>query len=109
MGFRNKFEMTQRIRIMKRPVYLIIFIAIVIVGLTLAQISVGNQISTTGTELSKLQKQVTDYERENAILQEEILNTSSYTNISEKADELGYAPNTTVINLNVAPPLAMKQ
>jgi cell division protein FtsL len=94
---------------MKRPTYIIIFIAIVISVLTVLQIGVANQISTTGADLANLQKKVADFERENTILQEQILDAASYTNISEKADELGYAPSSSQVYLNTPLPLAYKQ
>ena len=94
---------------MKRPTYIIIFIGVIITALTVLQISVANQISTTGTQLAELQKKVADFERENAILQEQILDTSSYTNIKTKADKLGYAPVTTQVYLDTSISLAYKQ
>jgi len=94
---------------MKRPILLIIFIAFIIAGLTIAQINVGNKIATAGSELSQIQSEVDKYERENSILQEQILDTSSYTNIEEKAKELGFAPVKKSVSMVSAPPLAMKQ
>ena len=94
---------------MKRSTCIIIFIAIIIIGLTIVQISVGNKISTAGFELSKLQDQVAEYERENTILQEQILDAESYTNIKEKADGLGYASANNVVSLTAPLPLAMRQ
>lgn len=94
---------------MKRPAFLIILIGIIIAGLTIVQINVGNQISTAGEELSKLQQQVNNYERENTVLQEKILDAESYTNISKKAEKLGYAPSISIVNLAAPLPLAMKR
>jgi cell division protein FtsL len=94
---------------MNRPTYIIIFIAIVIVGLSLAQIGVANQISTTGSELAALQNKVANLKRENTVLQEEILMAASLTNISNKADKLGFAATKSEVYLNSSVSLAMRQ
>lgn len=94
---------------MKRPVYVIIFIFVTILGLSIAQISVSNQISTAGSELAALQHEVETYERENTILEEEVLTASSFTNISEKAEKLGYVEVKTSVSLTAPLPLALKQ
>ncbi|HZE87044.1 MAG TPA: hypothetical protein VE090_02440 [Methylomirabilota bacterium] len=94
---------------MKRPVYLLIFVISVIVGLSLAQISVANQIATTGSELADLQKQVSDYKRDNMVLNEQFLEASSLTNISQKADKLGFVEAKSQVYLNTPLPLALKQ
>mgnify|MGYP001564815321 CR=1 FL=1 len=50
-----------------------------------------------------------DLQRENTVIQEKILDASSYTNISEKVNELGFAPNATQVVLDSALPIAYKQ
>lgn len=93
---------------MKRPVYVIIFIFITIIGLAIAQVSVANQISTTGAELAKLQTEVDDYKRQNTILQEELLAVASFTNISETAEKLGYVEAKSQVSLTAPLPLARR-
>ena len=93
---------------MKRPIYLIIFIVTIIIGLSVAQASVSNQISTTGSELASLQKQVNDYKRENTILHEQYLEASSFTNIAEKAKHLGFVEAKSKLYLNTPLPLALR-
>ena len=94
---------------MKRPTYIIIFMLTLIAGLTLAQIGVANQVSTTGAELATLQNKVVDIQRENSVIQEQILEASSFTNLSEKADKLAFVPSSSQVVLNPALPLAYKQ
>lgn len=94
---------------MKRPAYLIIFIFVTIVGLAIAQVSVANQISTTGAELALLQKEVDEYKRQNTILQEELLAVASFTTISEQAKAMGYEQIKTQLTLSESLPLALKQ
>jgi|GEM_PF-788871 len=94
---------------MKRPTYLIIFIFVTIMGLAIAQVSTANQISTTGAELGALQQQVDDYKRQNTILQEQLLEASSLTNIAGTAAQLGFVDAKTQISLTAPVPLALKQ
>lgn len=94
---------------MKRPVAVIIFIFVTIIGLGIAQISMANQISTTGAELADLQREVDIYERENTVLEEELLQASSFTNIAEKAKKLGFVESKTQVSLTAPLPLALKQ
>jgi cell division protein FtsL len=94
---------------MKRPVYLIIVIFITIVGLAIAQVSVANQISTTGAELAALQTEVDEYKRQNTVLQEELLAAASFTTIAEQAEELGYEQVKNRLTLSESLPLALKQ
>lgn len=93
---------------MKRPVFLIIFVFVTILGLAIAQISVSNQISTTGTELAALEHELDEYKRQNTILQEELLAVASFTNISEKAEELGYTEVKSQLSLTAPIPLARR-
>lgn len=93
---------------MKRPVYLIIFIFVTILGLEIAHISVVNQISTTGAELADLQEEIDNYERENTILEEELLAAASFTNISEKAEQLGFVEVKNQVALTNTLPLARR-
>ena len=84
---------------MKRPIYLIIFIFVTIISLAVAQVSVANQLSTTGAELAALQTQVDNYKRENTILQEETLAASSFTTIAEKAESEGFSDVKTQLSI----------
>lgn len=93
---------------MKRPIYVIIFIFVTILGLGIAQISIANQISTTGAELAQLQEEVDAYERENTILEEELLELASLTNISEKAEQLGFIEAKNQVALTNNLPLARR-
>ena len=94
---------------MKRPIYIITGIFITILGLGIAQISMANQISTTGAELASLQQEVDNYQRENSTLEEDLLEASSLINISEKAEQLGFVEVKTTVALTETLPLALKQ
>ena len=90
-----------------RPVYFIIFIFVTIIGLSLVQITTSNQISTAGSQLAVLQNKIDDYKRENAILQEQVLEASSLTNISAEAEKSGFVQSPKQISLVGSPPLAL--
>jgi cell division protein FtsL len=94
---------------MKRPALFIIFILTIIIGLSIAQIGIANQVSTAGSELASLQNNVSDLKRENAVLQEQILTTASLTNISEKAARMGFVLKKAEVYLNTSTSLAMRQ
>jgi len=79
-----------------------------ILGLSIAQASMANQISTTGSELVSLQQQVKDYKRDNTILQEQLLEASSFTNLEKKAQKLGFVEAKTPEYLNAPLPLARR-
>jgi cell division protein FtsL len=93
---------------MKKPVIIIAFIFTIIIGLSLVQINLSNQISTAGTELAKLEQQVAEYKRQNIVLKEQVLEASSLTNISKKAETLGFAPTKSQVYLNTPLPLALR-
>ena len=93
---------------MKRPIYFILFIFVTIIALSLVQIGTSNQISTAGSELAAMQQKVDAYKKENMVLQEKILEASSFTNISKKAEKLGYIPSKKEISLTTPLPLALR-
>jgi cell division protein FtsL len=94
---------------MKRPVYVLAFIITIIVALAIAQVSIANQLSTTGAELGTLQQEVDTYKRENAVLQQELLEASSFTTLSKQAEDLGFIDAKVQISLTEPLPLALNQ
>ena len=81
---------------------------LIVIILAVAQVMMTNILSTDGAQLSKLQAEVEKYKRENALLNEKILQASSLTTISEKATEQGFAL-TAQTYLSTPLPLALKQ
>ncbi len=94
---------------MKRPVFLIIVILLIIVALAVVRVGFENSISTTGIELVNLQSQIKTYKKQNALLKEQYLETSSLTNLSSKAKKLGYVESKSQLYLSIPLPLALKQ
>lgn len=94
---------------MKRPLAIIITTIIIIIGLSVVQVSVSNQLSTTGTELAEIEHQIDHYKKENTQLQEEVLLASSLTNIAKKAEQKGFTPTTSFVYLTTQPQLAFNK
>lgn len=75
---------------MKKPVLFIILIITIVVSLSIIQVSVSNNLSTTGVELAKIEEKIMIYKKENAVLQEKLLLASSFDTIASKAGEMGF-------------------
>jgi cell division protein FtsL len=93
---------------MKKPVSIIVLLGFIIVVLLVVRISFVNSISTTGIALVDLQNQISDYKKENELLTVQYLQAASYTNISNKAEQLGYAPVKSQVDLAAPLPMAMR-
>lgn len=83
------------------------FVVGIVIILTLVQIVVSNNLSTTGVALGNLDDQIAQYRKENAILREKLLTESSLTNISQKAEKLGFLASKTTVVQSFAP-IALK-
>lgn len=94
---------------MKRPIFLISFIFTIIIVLAIVQVSVMNQITTTGMELAKTENELNTYTKENTILEEQVLQASSLTSISAKAKKLGFVDTTADVYFSTPLPLALNQ
>lgn len=94
---------------MKKPVIVLFSILSIIIALSIVQVVVANNISTTGAELAKLQDEVNRYKRENAVVHEQILKASSFITIAETAEKQGYVAIKTEVYLSTPLPLALKQ
>lgn len=95
---------------MKRGYILLSGLIGIAIILSIVQISVSNMLSTGGIELAQVQEDIHSYQKDNAILKEQIYSIASLTNISEKADKLGYVTGVDKSTLVIAnpQPLAIK-
>lgn len=93
---------------MKRPFLVLSFIITIILGLSIAQASMANQISTTGADLVAVQQEVKEYKKNNTILKEKVLEASSFTNLTKKAKKLGFVEAKAPEYLNAPLPLAKR-
>jgi len=93
---------------MKKPVFIIVFLSIIVVVLLIARITLVNSISTTGIKLVDIQNQINAYKNQNELLKVQYLQAASYTNISSKAQKLGYVPVKSQVDLAAPLPMAMR-
>jgi hypothetical protein len=93
---------------MKKPLFIIIFLGLTVIGLLLARIALVNSISTKGITLVNIQDQIAALKDQNELLQVQYLSAASYTNIGAKAQKLGYVPVTSQIDLSAPLPLALR-
>lgn len=93
---------------MKKPLFLLGFLGMIVIALLLAQITLVNSLSTTGINLVDLQNQIDAYKKQNEILKVAYLQEASYTTIADKAKQLGYVPVKSEIDLAAPMPLALR-
>lgn len=82
---------------------------LIIIILSLVQIVVSNQLSTTGLVLGKLEDQLKIVKENNFALQEQVLISSSFTTIASSASSLGYIERKSQIYLTTSAPLALNR
>ncbi len=95
---------------MKRGYMLLSLLSVAIVVLALVQVSVSNMLSTGGIQLAAVQTQIDTYQKENAILKEQIYSLASLTHVAAEAQKLGYVQGISQSTLVIAnpQPLAIK-
>lgn len=93
---------------MKKPVLFIILNLVVIIGLSIAQVVAANSISTTGIELGKIQDQITQLEKDNEVLKEQVLTLSSLTTIASRAADMGFEEGKSTLVISQPLPLARR-
>ena len=93
---------------MNRPAIFIAINIAIIVGLSVVQVVVANSISTTGIELSKIQQDIASLKKQNAILHENVLTASSFTQIASRASEMGFEEGKSTLVISEPLPLARR-
>lgn len=71
------------------------------------QVFIVNQIAITAHDIAKLETQISQLQEFNQNAQNELIQLSNLTRISNRALELGLTPNTTALTLQGLPPIAM--
>jgi cell division protein FtsL len=89
---------------MKKGYILLASLGCIILVLSLVQISVSNMLSTGGIELAQIQTGIQEYQKENAILKEQIYSVASITHIADEAQKLGYVPGLSKSTLVITNP-----
>jgi cell division protein FtsL len=93
---------------MKKTAFIASLVLLTVIGLSIVQVAVANMISTKGIELAKMEQEINEYKRQNAIMKEQILEKSSFTEVASKAGELGFIPSKNSIHLSSPLPLAKR-
>lgn len=93
---------------MKKPFLIILLNVFVIIILSLVQVVVANSISTTGIELGKIEQEVAVYKKKNAVLHEQVLISSSLTNIASVAGEMGFEESKKQLVIESPLPIAKR-
>lgn len=93
---------------MKKHKILLYALFAIVFFLGVTQLVVSNSMSTSGTFLGKVNDELSRFETENLLLSEKILNFSSFLNISQKADKLGFEPKKTAYSVTSVLPIAKK-
>ena len=93
---------------MRRTVRFFSVILIIIVFLSVVQVVVSSRIATTGVTLSKLSEELNNYKKQNSILREEILSSTSLMHIASEAARLGFVQSESEFVLTTLPPLALR-
>ena len=79
---------------MKKSVLFLGLIITIVIVLSVVQVAIANSLSTTGVELSKLQDQLAQYQKENELLEEKYLEASALRTIDQNAQKLGFVSAT---------------
>lgn len=93
---------------MRGPLFVIGGLCSIILVLSIVQVMMVNDISTSGVQLSHMQGQIKEYKLQNEVLKEQYLELSSFTTIEEKAKKIGFVEAKTQVNLTSPMPLALR-
>lgn len=94
---------------MKKPFLFLGSLFLLILLLSVVQVIVSNRLSTTGMALGKLQDDISQYKKENAILREKVLVASSLDHIASAAAELGFTQTKSYVFLSAPLPIALQR
>ncbi len=91
---------------MKKSVFVLAILILVIVGLFITRTAISNKISTKGVELGKTQDELVKVRTENVILREKIYSLSSLTHVASEAARIGFVDSKSNFALTKAKPIA---
>ena len=94
---------------MKKPIFIIGFLIIVIFILSVAKTFVSNKISTSGSTLSATEDKINAKKIENTLLSEKLYSLSSLTQVFSQAKSLGFVQDKSKFVLINPLPIAIKQ
>lgn len=91
---------------MKKPIFVLAILVLIIVGLFITRTAISNRISTKGVALGKTQDDLIRYKTENVILKEKIYSLSSLTHVASEAARIGFVDGKSNFALTKAKPIA---
>lgn len=93
-----------------RKAYLVITLLIgLVITLSVVKAVLSNMLSTSGVFVSKVEKEIGNYKKQNTVLSENYLAASSLVSIAQKAKETGFTSENTPMILKVSRPLAARR
>lgn len=93
---------------MKKAVIILVVAISSVLLLTIVNVIVANRLTTSGVSLAALEKDIENYKKQNALMQEDILMASSLTEIASKAAQLGFVQETSSLTLSSKIPVVMR-
>lgn len=95
---------------MKKPALIITILIGLVIALSVVKTISYNRLSTSGIFVADVEEQISFYKTQNAILSEELLASSSLTNIVANASKLGFtSKGSLLLVLKTSRPLAVKR
>lgn len=96
---------------MKSPYFILISLFLIILALIIVNITLNNVMSTQGIVLDQIQAELHDLQNKNIVLEDKVLQLSSFTKIASQAASIGFVSDTakTQITLSNSLPLAYSQ
>ena len=94
---------------MRQAKFYITLSVVAIVSLSVARVVVTNTISTNGIDLGRIQQQIYDLKKENAILHEQVLELSSLSHIEDAAENHGFVESKTQVVFSSPLPIALNK
>lgn len=94
---------------MKKPILLIFLLIGLVVVLSVIRTFVANNVATSGVILSEIELKAEKLETENTIVAQKLHTSTSLTEISQKAQKLGFTEGKGSFAITGVRPVAFKQ
>jgi hypothetical protein len=91
---------------MKKPILVLTLLFLIIGSLVITRSVVSARITTSGLELSQIRQETHHLRTENAIIREKIFSLSALTQVSERAEKVGFVESKSVYAVSAAKPIA---
>lgn len=92
-----------------RIALIIVGSVLLLIGMSILQITAFNMLSTKGIALDVVQRELAEVQRENMVISEKLYSMSSYTHIASEAATLGFVnAKPSVIFIEAPHPIARR-